>query len=235
MPFELTEYTEATIKTVTNRVEKHGDEDKPAVTLGFEINDTNFILDHFDPTIRTTIFGPKGGEEQETVEGVPVTTPVLRCNSIESVKLPNKYDGWGLHIDQTGNEEDDFKLGSTNLKKFSFVPLTNGWVDLTFSASTNDVDAEVLGWLGMHIGEKVYIKLIAPKKVEKSDDVIDGTGAEFNEDHPLFDGTGHEVDAADVFAANESAGLNKDASEVPDAPKRSSNRPSLAVHDNEQD
>lgn len=256
MAFELTEFNEVRLVTVTNRIEKHGQDDKPAVTLTLELKTENTVLDSLDPALRQTLFLPKGGDAQEPLEGVPEVRPVLACNSIKSVTLPNKHDGWTLEIDHSGNEHDAFKFGGCKLGKFSCEPIQGGSVALRFSVGTSDLDQEKAGWIGMHPGELIYIRLLAP---QKKDDAIDGTGAEFNKDHPLLDQAEHACpqcgcedttdegedgrgcpdcqhvwkpgqSAADTFAANEAAGLNKDASEVPPEPKKKrgrSNRPSL--------
>lgn len=47
---------------------------------------------------------------------------------------------------------------------------------------TSDVDAERLGWLGMHNGESIWLKLTPP---EKPQEAIDGTVG-----HPALDGDG---------------------------------------------
>lgn len=43
--FQLTEMTQATIASVTQRVEKHGDDDKPAVSIKLQIEGPNTLLD----------------------------------------------------------------------------------------------------------------------------------------------------------------------------------------------
>ena len=51
--FQLTEMTQATIASVTPRVEKHGDDDKPAVSIKLQqIEGPNTLLDAIDTNIR---------------------------------------------------------------------------------------------------------------------------------------------------------------------------------------
>lgn len=208
MAFELAEFNEVRLATVTNRVEKHGHDDKPAITLHFELETENELLDSLDESIRKTLWKVKGGDAQERIEGVPEAYTVLACNSIKSVSLPNKHEGWVMEIDHNGNEDEAFKMGKCKLSKFSFEPKQGGAIVLKFSVGTSDVNAEKLGWIGMHNGDQIWIRLLAPKKQEPA---IDGSTQAFQNDHPLWDGTGEQPDAADVFAENEAAGLNSDA------------------------
>lgn len=192
MAFELTEYNEAHVATFTKRVERHGDEDRQAVSMGLEITTDNFMLDLLDATLRETLFKAKD-EEQEDVPGVAKTTPVLRCNSIDRVALPNKHEGWTLQVDRGSDETEPMVLGGVKLSKFTVEPLQGGTIVLRFTVGTADIDADRLGYLGMHHGDSLWIQLHAPKvKPEAIDGSPDGGG-------PGFDS--HEPDAGDLFAA----------------------------------
>jgi hypothetical protein len=183
MAFELTEYNEAHVATFTKRVEKHGDEDKQAVSLGLEITTENFVLDLLDAALRPTLYKPKD-DTQEPMPGVPESTPVLRCNAVDRVVLPNKHEGWTLEIDRDGNEEDVLKFGGCKLSKFTVEPKQGGTVVLRFTVGTSDLDAERLGWLGMQHGGSIWIRVIAPKP---KPDAIDGSQEAFDRDHPADD------------------------------------------------
>lgn len=159
--FELLEWTEALVATVTNRVEKHGDEDKPAVSLGLAIETENYILDAIDPTLRHALYRAKD-EAQGTLPDVVTATPVLRSHSLERAVLPTKHEGWTLGIDSAVEEAECMKFGGCKLSKFSVEPKQGGTVVLRFTVGTSDIDAERLGYLGMHHGESLFIKLHAP-------------------------------------------------------------------------
>ena len=49
--FQLTEMTQATIASVTPRVEKHGDDDVFAISLGLSITGPNTMLDALSPSL----------------------------------------------------------------------------------------------------------------------------------------------------------------------------------------
>ena len=188
--FQIPEFTPARVASITNRVEKHGDDEKPAVSLSLEIEAENTILDQIDPKIREALFKPKPDEEPE-LPGVEQSTPVLRCNSIDRVTLPTKHEGWTLGIDAgIGGDAEPMKFGSVKADKFSVEPKQGGSIVLRLRVGTSDVDAERLGWLGMHNGEDIWITLIPPKpKLE----AIDGTVG-----HP---GKQPGTDAGELFAA----------------------------------
>jgi len=201
--FELLEWTEALVATVTNRVEKHGDEDKPAVSLGLAIETENYILDAIDPTLRHALYKAKD-EAQGSLPDVVTATPVLRSHSLERAVLPTKHEGWTLEIDSAADEIDSMKLGGCKLTKFSVEPKQGGTVVLRFTVGTSDIDAERLGYLGMHHGESLFIKLHAPNP--KVDTPRPSTAP------PEAEGP----TAADLFAAQHGGDGNADAPDAPD-------------------
>jgi hypothetical protein len=172
MQFQLPDWTAATLATQTNRVEHHGDEHVPAVTLGFKITGPNTILDAFGDKldIRHGLYTAPEGQEQ--FEGID-STPLLRTTGVERLKLkvPN-LEGWRLQVDHGIDEEDPIELQDCSVKKFYLEPFQGGSCELSFQVSTSDVDATYLGLLGMKLGQEVQIKLLAP---EVKQDPIDGT------------------------------------------------------------
>ena len=186
--FQIPEMTEARVASITNRVEKHGDAEKPAVSLGLEIEAANTILDQIDPKIREALFKPKPDAEPE-LPGVEQSTPVLRCNSIDRVTLPTKHEGWTLAVDDNIDAEDPMRFGGVKVDKLSVEPKQGGTIVLRMRLGTSDIDAERLGWLGMHNGELIWITLMPP---EKQPEAIDGTTG-----HP---GAQQDPDAGGLFA-----------------------------------
>lgn len=186
--FQLAEFTQATINSVTPRVEKHGDDDKPAVSIKLSIKGPNTLLDAIDPHIRHALYKAKPDETPE-LPGVEPATPILRCNAFDKHTLTASYEGWTLAIDSEVDDTDPMLFGGCKCDKFSVDAKQGGSIVLTIRVGTSDIDADRLGWLGMHNGEDIWITLTPPKP---KTDAIDGTGAEFAADHP---------DAGDLFAA----------------------------------
>lgn len=224
MQFQLTTATRAVLATMTVRTEHHGDEKVPAVTLGLKITGPNTVLDNFGKPydFRHALYTAPEGQEQ--FEGID-NTPDLRSVGMEAIKLAvPKLEGWRLLVDHGIDESDPIDMGNCSVSKFRLEPFQGGSCELSFIVSTDDVDAEYLGLLGAKLGQELSIRLLAP---EPKPEAIDGSVEAFERDHPGAD----DDDAADLFARNEEAGLNKDAADVPQPKKRRSNKPSLAVVD----
>jgi hypothetical protein len=189
--FQLTKFTQATITSVTNRQETHGDDRKPAVTVGLKIEAANTLLDEIDPAIRLALY--KAVDGQVELDGVEPTTPVLRCNSFDLIALTTSHEGWTLMLDDKIDPEDPMTFGGCKVDKLKVDAKQGGSILLFFRCGTSDVDQQRLGALGMRNGQDVWIKLLPPKKQPP---VIDGTAEAFQADHP-------GASAEDLFAAGQ--------------------------------
>lgn len=183
--FQILEMTEAHLATLTSRSERHGDDDKPAVSLGLELTVANTLLDVIDPAIRHALY--KAVDDQEPLPGVEQSTPVLRCNSFERHTLPAKYEGWTLQVDDGIDDTKPMTFGTCKVDKLSVEAKQGGSVVLRLRVGTSDLDAERSGFLGMHVGQPVWITLTAP---EKRPDAIDASS----------DAKDLPKDAGDMFA-----------------------------------
>jgi hypothetical protein len=186
--FQIETFHEAKLATVTNRIEKHGDEDKPAVSLSLEITAANTLLDAIDPKIRHALY--MAVEGQEPLPGVDPATPVLRCNHFETHALTTAHEGWVLTVDDGIDETEPMVFGGVKVDKFKVDAKQGGSIVLRFRAGTSDVDADKLGKLAMHNGQSIWITLTAP---EKQPDAIDASSS----------ATDLPPDATDLFAACE--------------------------------
>lgn len=164
--FEILEFTETRVVSVTNRAETHGDEKKPAVSMTLELIAGNSMLDTIDKTLKPTFWKPKD-EESAPLPGVEVAMQVLRCNSVERVILPTSHEGYALEVDDGIDETKPMVFGSTKVDKFTFEPKQGGSMVLRLRVGTSDVNEERMGKLGMHVGGKIWIKVIKPKIDDK--------------------------------------------------------------------
>lgn len=189
---QLTEATEATLAAVTNRTEKHGDDDVPAVSLQISIEAANTLLDCIDPNIRLALYKAVDGQEQ--LPGIEPATPVLRCNSFDQIALTQAHEGWTLEIDDSIDEDAPMRFGGVKVDKLRVDAKQGGSIVLRMRMGTSDVDADRLGALAMHNGQSIWIRLRAP---DPKAPAIDGTVEAFERDHP---------DAGDMFAAQHGEG-----------------------------
>lgn len=207
--FQITEPTYARLASITSRVEKHGDDDKPALSMRLEIEAPNTLLDVIDPQIRHALYMAKPDEEPE-LPGVEQSTPILRCNSFEKHALTTSHEGWTLAVDYGVDEGAPMLFGACKVDKFQVEAKQGGSIVLSFRVGTSDIDADKGGKLLMHNGDDIAITLKAP---EKKPDAIDGSVEAFEADHP---GAG-EGDATDLFAQTSSeGGAAKPESNVPE-------------------
>ena len=160
--FQLAEFTKATINSVTPRVEKHGDEDKPAVSIKLSIEGPNTLLDAIDPGIRQALYKAKPDETPE-LPGVEPATPILRCNAFDKHTLTASHEGWTLAIDSEVDDTQPMKFGGVKVDRFVVEAKQGGTIVLSIRLGTSDVDADRLGRLGMHNGESIWITLTPPE------------------------------------------------------------------------
>lgn len=168
--FEIPDFIEAHLASVTTRTEKHGDDDVPAVSLSVEITTANTLLDAIDPQIRHALY--KAVDGQDELPGVEPATPVLRCNSFDIVSLTTTHEGWRLMVEDGIDDSAPMEFTGVKVDKLRVDAKQGGSVVLKVRLGTSDVDAERLGKLGMHNGQSIWIKVLKP---DKAPDVIDGT------------------------------------------------------------
>lgn len=208
---EITEFTEARLASVTNRTEKHGDEDVPAVTLAVEITTDNTILDGICPGLRHALY--KAVESQEQLPGIEQSTPVLRSNVVDKVLLTTAHEGWRLQVDDGIDDTDPMDFEGVKVDKLKVDPKQGGSIVLGVRLGTSDVDSERLGKLAMHNGQSIWIKLLKPEP--KPEGATEATGAEIDgtKGHPGAAG----ASAEDLFAAGAADG-GEDGAETGESP-----------------
>lgn len=168
--FQLTESTEARLLSVTNRTEKHGDEEKPAQSFGFKITGANTLLDMLSPTLRPAIYKALDEDPQAVLEGVPPSTPLLRTNVVERHTIKGKLEGWQLVVSY--GIDLPMVMGSCKVDAFAAECHEGGTIDLFFRVGTSDLDAHHAGVMWAKQKQLVFIQVIAPKPEEKP---IDGS------------------------------------------------------------
>lgn len=185
--FQIDTFTEARLATFTKREETHGDDKKPAFTIGLRMDVPNTMLDVIDPKIRHALYMAVEGQDQ--LPGVEPATPVLRCNSFEKIPLTTSHEGWTLEVDDGIDETTPMTFGGCKVDRLVVDAKQGGTCELAFRVGSSDLDAERLGRLGIQHGHSIWIKLKPPVRTEG--EAIDGTAEAFHRDHP---------EAGDMFA-----------------------------------
>lgn len=177
--FQLLTPTDATLRTLTPRVEVHGDDEVSAISLGLTISGPNTLLDTLAPGLRDMLY--KAVEGQDQLPGVEPATPLLRAKGVESVALAACFEGWTLKIARGIDADDPIALGGCKVDAFKVVPREGGTIDLTFRAGSSDIDEGEAGWLFGKLRQLLSITLHAPAPKAAA---IDGRSEAFRRDHP---------------------------------------------------
>jgi hypothetical protein len=193
MLFHLPADTECELTTFVGRTQKSGPDDVPAVSFRLALASvSNEMLDLFSPTMRLTVYAPVEG--QETLPGVPLTTPILRSKDLKHWAPETRLEGWKLIVARGITDEGALQMSTCKIDDFRFDFLDGGHMDVDFRVSTADVDEAGAGMLWGRQKRKVFVTITAPELPPKSD-TIDGTVAAFERDHPpreLFDEAGDD-------------------------------------------
>lgn len=184
--FELIDPISATLKSLTPRTERHGEDDVFAISLGLSITAPNTLLDRLSSTLRKTLYMPVEGQSQ--LPGVEESTPLLRSKDIEELKVKGRFEGWTLNVDHGIDASEPITIGDGKCDAFKVLAMEGGTIELSFRFGSNDVDAMEAGLLCSKLHQEVSITLKAP---EKQPEPIDGSQAAFDTDHP---------DAGQLFA-----------------------------------
>lgn len=189
--FEILTPTTAKLATLTPRIERHGDENVPAVSMRLKITGANTLLDLLTPGLLDALYTVV--PDQEQLPGVEQAKPLLRTRAVErfSVKMPDMV-GYRLVVEHGIDDGSGIDLHDVKVDKVIVEPFEGGSCEVSFRVGTSDVDETYLGRLGMKLGQDVLITLRAPEPVPEA---IDGSTAAFDADHPA------DLEAADLFAA----------------------------------
>jgi hypothetical protein len=168
--------TTATLVSVTNRAEKHGEDEVPAVSLGLKIDGPNTLLDSLSPTLRETLYVPTPGQPKP-LPGIEPSTPKLRTEGIEYVAGSGVLEGYTVVVDRGIDDETAVVLKACKLDKWRVAPKEGGQIEFNFRAGTSAVDARIMGLLAFKVGQEVSITIKPPKVGTASDDKGDAKAA----------------------------------------------------------
>lgn len=231
-------FTATRLLSLNVRTENHGEGLARAIDLKCQMDAPNTFLQQLAPELLAMLFMPvEASEPQAKLDGVPETLPLLRSHVIKwPMELEGDYSGYQITVDRGLGGTSNMVLQEAKLNKLRLTCLEGGTVQLQYRLQVSGVGDEVIGRLSSYIKADMFVALLPPQVKPAA---IDGSQAAFDADHPEGDRkandkpapTGH--DAGDLLAANEAAGKNKPAAEVP-KPKparKKASKPSLALVD----
>lgn len=232
-------FTATRLLSLNVRTENHGDGLATAIDLKCQMDAPNTFLNQLAPELLAMLFMPvEQPEAQAKLDGVPDTMPLLRSHSIAwPLALEGDYAGYQITVDRGLGGSSNMVLQEAKLNKLRLTCMEGGTVQLQYRLQVSNVGEDVVGKLSSYVKRDLFLALLPPQVKPAA---IDGSQAAFDADHPEAGkkaadkpaATGHE--AGDTLAANEAAGLNKPASEVPKPKaKRNTGKPSLKVVEKE--
>jgi len=146
--FELKQPTTVLLSSVTNRSERHGDDQAPAVSFGLTYEGSSRMLDTLCPEVRQLL-------------GLP---------GIETLSLKTICQGWTVLIEHGIDEDDPIKLGGCKVDHFKITPKNDQMIELKMRVASTDLTPMRLGLLGMKVQQEIVVKMTAPKGATQTSD-----------------------------------------------------------------
>lgn len=170
--FELLDFTGVKLDNVNSRMQKHGDDNVPALDLAITLTATNQVLDLIHHALRPTLFcaqGAQGHQPTQAEMDLPVDDlPNVRFPHLD---YPVKYDsmlaGYTLTVDYGRGGEQNLRLKTCDIKTFRIRPIEGGSVEVKFTVQCADgIDERIVGKLSMLQQSEISITLEGPEIVE---------------------------------------------------------------------
>lgn len=154
------------LRHMQTRMEKHGEDDQPAMDLSISLVGSNLLLDMLHGELRAMFFRPVGDGVPAGELDLPVDDrPTLR---VPGIKCPIKFDrehvGMTLRVAYGATGKADIVLGAVKLHKVQVVELIEGGsCRIQFTLSTTDVSEKAIGKLSLLQGHEISIVLTLPE------------------------------------------------------------------------
>lgn len=171
MQFQITEPRTVTIRSVTSRVERHGEEKVPGVSVGIVMAAPARLLDMIDPELRGMFWAVPATADLPGVE--PAQPMDVRCKLLAGPhSVEKQYEGYTLticHID--GSEV--CTLDACKVNDVHFLPQSDGMCRLAFKVHAAEDDPETRGHIDTLLQREVDITLTAPALKEEPKSATD--------------------------------------------------------------
>lgn len=172
MRFELIGKTPTTLTDVDIQSLKMGQTDlKPAIALVFKVRLPNTALDMLDKSLLPFLYKKVGadGAKQKQLEGIEVVSEMPELTQAGIKIGPIDWDaeqtGCTLNIYHGIRTTPAWILRDGTVSKLKVVRHEGGTVDFAFRFYTADVDAEVMGELGVLKSHDIDVELTAPEPI----------------------------------------------------------------------
>ena len=170
--FELPDFTGVKLDNANSRMQKHGEENVPAIDLALTLVATNRVLDLIHHALRPTLFCAQGAQgRQPTQQEMDLPVDDLPNVRFPHLDYPVKYDamlaGYTLTVDYGRGGESNLRLKTCDIKTFKVTPIEGGSVEIKFTVQCAEgVDERIVGKLSMLQQSEISIMLEAPEVKE---------------------------------------------------------------------
>jgi hypothetical protein len=151
------------LRNVQCRMEKHGEDEVPALDLAISVTGQNTMLDMIDTGLRAALFRP-----EQAIDGeLPLGTDDLPSIRFRKLAMPLKLDheqaGMTMKIAYGLTDDTAMVLGAVTLSKLRVVLIEGGSVELLFNLSTKDLTEKIIGKLSILQQHEISLTLAAPE------------------------------------------------------------------------
>ena len=170
--FEIPEFTSVMLNHTNSRMQKHGEENVPALDLAITLTATNHMLDLIHHALRPTLFCAQGAQgRQPTQAEMDLPVDELPNTRFPHLDYPIRYDamltGYTLTVDYGRGGESNLRLKTCDIKTFKITPIEGGSVEVKFTVQCADgIDERIVGKLSMLQQSEISITLDGPEIVE---------------------------------------------------------------------
>lgn len=159
---EFLEPTDLLLRNVQTRIEKHGEEDVPALDLAVSVTGGNRLLDMLHPDLRAALFKPAGPVRDGELDLPVDDRPSARFSGLG---MPVKWDreqvGMTLRVAYGATGKADMVMGLVKLAKIRVESVIEGGsVEIRFNLSTSAaVTEKLIGKLSLLQGHTISVTL----------------------------------------------------------------------------
>lgn len=177
--FQLDQH-EASLKSVNQRIQKHGKERVLAADVVVAVNAPNTILETIEKGLRQSLFRKPGKNDQmdfdheQKAQAAQITDQLVQVKhpGLAPVTVSHKFPGYELVIEDVFEESavESIVLVDLTLKDLTVKPIEGGSVEITFKVQTEITSKELAELSDALVREAARITLTPPSAQAQHDD-----------------------------------------------------------------
>ena len=154
--------TAATITSVTNISEKHGNARVPAVSIGIAVTGASTLLNEFDPDLRGMFFRRPQPKPSELALDHEESLSELRFPLLKNPSWNKEFAGYMLRFIIGATGKEDVLLTDVDIKGISINPLEGGSVTISLKAHAQPQSEGDHGKIARMLQQECTLSLTPP-------------------------------------------------------------------------